>query len=287
MRLYLRKPGLPRIPLPGPYGGPEFLIAYYAALHGKPVEIGISRTIPRSMNALIASYYASAEFKGLRPSTARVYRNILERFRETYGDHDAAGMKASNVRKLMTEKAATPDAANRLLGILSILMEFAIAAGWRDDNPAIGIKRLKHRGIGFVTWAETDIAAYRNHYALGTRERLVLELALGTAQRRGDLVRLGWRHVINGTVAIRQNKTGAEVTVPIVQELRAAIDLCPRDRLTFIAQADGRPLGAASLGNEFRDWLRKRLGSRINSHFTDCARPLRAASRRLDARHMK
>jgi integrase len=181
----------------------------------------------------------------------------LERFRESYGDYDAAGLKASNVRKLMAEKAATPDAANRLLGMMSILMEHAIAAGWRDDNPAFGVKRLKHSGEGFVTWSESDIVAYRNHYPLGTRERLVLELALGTAQRRGDFVRLGWRHVIKGKIAVKQNKTGAEVTIPIVQELHAALDYCPRDRLTFITQADGRPLGAASLGNEFRDWLRK------------------------------
>jgi integrase len=227
------------------------------SLHGKAMEIGISRTIPRSMNALVAAYYASAAFKGLRPTTARVYRNILERFRESYGDHDAAGMKARHVRELMTEKAATPDAANRLLGMISILMELAIASGWRDDNPAFGVKRLKHRGSGFATWAEADIATYRNHYAIGTRERLVLELAIGTAHRRGDLVRLGWRHVVKGAIALKQNKTGASVTVPIVQELRAATDLCPRDRLTFISQADGRPLGAASLGNEFRDWCRK------------------------------
>jgi hypothetical protein len=121
--LYLRKPGLPRVRLPEPYGGHEFLLAYYAALAGKTLEIGASRTLPRSMNALIAAYYASPDFKSLRPSTARVYRNILERFRETYGDHDAAGMKAAHVRKVMAEKAETPDAANRLLGMLSILME--------------------------------------------------------------------------------------------------------------------------------------------------------------------
>lgn len=36
--LYLRKPGLPRVVLPGPYVGPEFLVAYYAALAGEPVE---------------------------------------------------------------------------------------------------------------------------------------------------------------------------------------------------------------------------------------------------------
>jgi integrase len=158
-RLYLRKPGLPAVRLPAPEGSPEFEGVYFAAVSRNLPEIGISRTRPRSMNALIVAYYG---------------------------------------------------AAKRLLGMLSILMELAIAQGWRDDNPAIGIKRLKHHGTGFATWAEADIATYRNSYPLGTRERLVLELALGTAQRRGDLVRLGWRHVINGAIAVKQNKTGVE-----------------------------------------------------------------------------
>jgi integrase len=257
VRLYMRKPGFDRVALPGPYGGQEFLVAYYAALHGKPVEIGASRTLSYSMSALIVAYYASADFKALRPTSAKLYRQILERFRGTYGDHDATGMKAAHVRKLLAERAATPDAANRLLGLISILMELAIASGWREDNPAFGVKRLKHRVTAFATWAETDIEAYRNHYPLGTRERLVLELAICTAQRRGDLVRLGWRHVINGAISLKQSKTGEAVTVKIIQELRAALDLCPKDRLTFISQADGRPLGAASLGAEFREWLRK------------------------------
>jgi integrase len=212
----------------------------------------------------------------LRPSTARGYRNILERLREKYGDHDAAGMKPGNVRKLM-EKAATPVIANRLLSLISILMEYAIKAEWRDDNLAAGVKRLKHRTAGFATWDETDIAAYRAHYPLGSRERLVLELALGTAHRRGDLVRLGWRHVIKGKIAIKQSKTGATPSVPIVRELYVALDLCPRDRLTFIAQADGRPLLAESLGAEFREWLRKAgLPDRLSLHGL-----CRAAARRL------
>jgi integrase len=164
-----------------------------------------------------------------------------------------------------------------VLGLLSILMEHAIAAGWREDNPTFGVKRLRHRQAGFATWAESDIASFRDHYPLGTRERLVLELALGTAQRRGDLVRLGWRHVVKGAIVVKQNKTGVTVTVPIVGELYAALDLCPRDRLTFIAQADGRPLGAPSLGNEFRDWLRRaRLPDQLSLHGLR-----KAAARRL------
>jgi integrase len=239
------------------------------------------------MNALIVAYYASADFKSLRPSTARVYRNILERFRKDYGDHDAAGMKAHNVRDLMAKKAAMPGAANRLLGLLSILMEHAIAAGWREDNPAFGVKRLRHRQAGFATWAEPDIASFRDHYPLGTRERLVLELALGTAQRRGDLVRLGWRHVVNGAIVVKQNNTGVTVTVPIVGELCAALDLCPRDRLTFIAATGGRPLGAASLGNEFRDWLRTGPGFLTTYPFMGCARRRPAGWPRLAARRTR
>ena len=80
-------------------------------------------------------------------------------------------------------------------------------------------------------------------------------------------MRLGWRHVVKDKISIKQNKTGAEVTIPIFQELRAALDLCPRDRLTFIAQANGSPLGAASLGNEFREWMRKAgLPERLSLH---------------------
>jgi integrase len=255
-RIYFRRPGFPPVSLPGPYGSPEFLVAYHAAMAGSPVEIGASRTIPRSMNSLIAMYYSSADFKNLRPTTARVYRNILERFREEHGDKSVATMKSRNVRDLMAAKVATPDTANRLLGLISILMETAITAGWIEANPTVGVKRLKHRSTGFATWAEPDIAAYRAYYPLGSRERLVLELALGTGQRRGDLVRLGWRHVTNAAIEIKQSKTGASVTVPIVWELQAALDFCPRDRLTFIAGAGGRPLGAESLGAEFRGWVR-------------------------------
>ena len=75
-------------------------------------------------------------------------------------------------------------------------------------NPALGIKRLKHHGKGSVRWPESEITAYRNFYSLGTRERLVFELAIGTAHRRGDLVRLGWRHIVNGAISVKQNKTG-------------------------------------------------------------------------------
>jgi hypothetical protein len=73
LRFYFRKPGYPSVPLPGLYGSVEFIAAYQAAIAAIPPPIGAARTIAGSINAVIVSYYQSAEFKGLRATTARVY----------------------------------------------------------------------------------------------------------------------------------------------------------------------------------------------------------------------
>lgn len=253
LRFYFRKPGFPRVPLPGPYGSPDFLAAYQRAAEGLPEIIGAKRTVPGSMNALIVSYYESNAFKSLKPLTARTYRNILERFRNEHGAKSVAGMLPRHVRAILAAKSATPDAANRLLGMISILMDHAVTLEMRPDNPCVGIKRMRHKSDGHATWSEADIATFRAHWPKGSRERLAFELALGTGQRRGDLVGMGWQHVTGDTIHVRQNKTGASVSIPIVRELREVLDAIPRDRLTFLATATGAPFTAAGLGNAFRD----------------------------------
>jgi len=277
LRFYFRKTGLPRVALPGPYGGPEFLAAYHEATNGKPKELGASRTVAGTINALIVSYYGSPAFTTLRPTTARVYRNILERFREEHGHKSVAGMQARHVREILTEKAGTPDAANRLLGMISLLMDHAVAEELRPDNPTIGVKRLKHKVGGFVTWSEDDIAAFRTHWPLDSRERLAFELAVNTGQRRGDLVRMGWRHISAGALTVKQSKTGAVVAIPIVQELQAVLDALPRDRLTFLATGTGAPFTPAGLGNWFREAVRSaELSDELSLHGLR-----KAAARRL------
>jgi hypothetical protein len=71
---------------------------------------------------VVASYYRSAGFRNLRSSTVRVYQNIIERVRERDGDKIAAYMEPRHVRALMSEKAETPDAAKRLMGIIPTVM---------------------------------------------------------------------------------------------------------------------------------------------------------------------
>ena len=135
----------------------------------------------------------------LRASTAAVYRNIIEAFRAEHGHKSVKGMEPRHVHALIESKASA-HTRKRLLNLISILMQHAVDLGWRDDNPARDVKVRVPQTDGHATWSEDQIAAYRVHYALGTRERLVFELALNTGQRRGDLVRMGWQHVASNEI---------------------------------------------------------------------------------------
>jgi integrase len=131
---------------------------------------------------------------------------------------------------------------------------FALSDGLIDVDPTIGVRldRIKDTG-GFKTWSETDIAVYRRHHKLGTRGRLALELLYGTMQRRGDVIRLGRQHIQHGILSLRQQKTGAQVDIPVLPELEAAIDAMPKaEHLTFLVTEFGKPFTPEGFGNWFR-----------------------------------
>jgi hypothetical protein len=134
-----------------------------------------------------ARHYRSAEWAGLASSTQVTYRGILERFRAEYGDKPVPLLQREHVRSILAKKAATPQAANNLRKLIRLLMRFAVAEGWRRDDPTVDVKAIKVRSDGFHTWTENDIAAFKKRWPVGTKQRVAMELALHTGQRRSDL----------------------------------------------------------------------------------------------------
>lgn len=256
MRHYFRRPGHNRVPLPGLPGSAEFMAAYQAALQNAPAPVAQARAKPGTINALTVAWYASAEFRQLSAITQATYRNIVERFRAEHGDKPFAALQTQHVRKFVAGKAATPAAANRLLSLLRLLMRFAVETGMRRDDPTAGVRRVKVRTEGFHAWTEEEIAAFEAKWPLGTRERLALALLLYTGQRRGDVVRMGRQHVRNGAMEVRQGKTGARLSIPLHAALRAALDACPSDHLTFLVTQQGKPFTPAGFSNWFTDRAR-------------------------------
>jgi integrase len=300
-RFYFRRLGFRQVPLPGLPWSPEFMEGYQRALDARPQPIGSDRVIPRSIRALAIAYYDSAAFKALKPITKGVYRNIIERFcrdadknGQPYGDKSAVTMKAHNVEQLMEMRADQPDSANGLRKVLREMMKVAVKLEWRDNDPTLGIKKIKPKKQGgFHRWTDAEVAQFEQRHAVGSKARLAMALGLYTGQARQDAILMGEQHItreydpeqdrdveiLNWVRKKTEDKTGLELAIPVHPELRRIIDATPSKHLTFIVTELGAPFTAAGFGN----WFRERCNETGLAHCSFHGLRKAAATRLIDA----
>jgi integrase len=255
-RFYFRRPGFRRVPLPSLPWSPEFMAAYEIAMGGESaprVEIGSGRTKPGSINALVIVYYNSAEWNALAPETQKTRRRIIESFRIQHGDKRAAFLQREHILKMLAA-IDKPSARRHWLKAIRGLLRSAIPS-MRKDDPTEGIAGIKlPKTKGHHTWTDDEIAQYRAYWPLGTQQRLVMEFALETESRRGEVVRLGPQHAKNGRIRIQRTHGSKDVDIPMSPELQAACDAMPKSHLTYIVTAYGKPRSKYGLGNDFAKW---------------------------------
>jgi integrase len=234
----------------------DFMRQYAGALEGVKAQasnVGIERTKPGSFNALVVSYYRSPEFRGLKASTQTMRRNIIERFRNEHGDKPVARLGRAHIKDIIGAKAHTPEAANNLLKVLRVLLNYAVSLDMIASNPAVSVRRYRSGREGFHAWSEAEIVQFQAKHPIGTPARLALALLLYTAQRRSDVVQMGWQHVEGDAIKVRQQKTDTPLLIPMHPELQKALASVPRTNLTFLLTERGAPFTPAGFGN----WLRK------------------------------
>ena len=215
-RFYYRPPGGKRTPLPGAFASAEFLAGYQKALAGDtPEKRRNAQAATGTIGHLIADYFASPEFLRMSKGTQRAYRHVIDRWvrDDNVGHRPVANMKREHVKAMIARRAATPGAANDLLKKIRLLMNFAIDANLRMDNPATRIKRFK--GGAHHTWTEEEIGRFERRWPVGSKERIAFAFLLYTGQRRSDVVRMSWRDVEDDVIRVVQQKTGAKVWIPI------------------------------------------------------------------------
>jgi integrase len=235
----------------------DFMRQYAAALEreqGERAQVGIAKRSPAgSFSALCVSYYATPEFRDLKDSTQRVRRNILERFRAEHGHRRVKDLQRGHLNSLLGAMHNRPEAANNLLKVLRVVLRHAVEEKWIEHNPALGVKRYRNRNPdGCHTWTESEITQFQETHPINSRAGLAFALALYTGSRKADVVRLGWQHVRGKRIAVRQQKTGAHIDIPIHPELARALEAVPKTNLTFLMTERGAPFSDAGLGNWFR-----------------------------------
>ncbi|WP_291833965.1 tyrosine-type recombinase/integrase [Limimaricola sp.] len=244
-----------RCNLPGPYGGPEFLAAYEAALEG--ARAPRSTAEPDTVAWLIEQYLGSLKFANLSPSRKRSIRGELDWLRETAGKYHFARLEVRHVEALMAKKAG-PTAANTVKKNMSMLFNFAAKKlGYIGPNPAKFAERMKVNPDGYHTWTDAEVDRFLARHGAGSTARLAVLLALNTGMARQDLCRVGWQHVSAGRIAYKRGKTSVAADLPILPDLAAELALIPSGRLLFLTHGDGKPYKPETLGNWFRDRCRE------------------------------
>jgi integrase len=159
-------------------------------------------------------------------------------------------------------KRETPHQANLMLTTVKRMFDWAMGAGHVEGNPCDGIPyfRTKKRGFdpdadGIPSWSENDIAKFEGYWPLGTPERLLFSVLLFTGLRIGDATVLGRQHVQrDGTIKLRNEKTGTVVYLDILPPLREALAAGPKappGQLGFGTWKRGSNVGKEHLGAEF------------------------------------
>src|SRR5262249_15900202 len=153
-----------------------------------------------SVSAALAAYFGSHQWGRLSSGTQNYRRAILERFRERYGQWPLRQLNENFLTAYL--ESLKPHAAGNHLTALRGFLDHAE----HDAAPHVKLRKINSDGIH--TWTEEEIAKFEECHAVGTMARLALALALYTAQRRGDISRMGRQHVRNGMLEVRQEKTG-------------------------------------------------------------------------------
>jgi len=240
-----------RVGFSAEYGRAEFWGEYESALASAPRKPAPNHE--GTLAWLIERYRETTAWTYLSAATRRQRENIFTHVLETAGAQPFAKITTSVIMAGRDRRANTPAQARHFLNAMRGLFRWALKVRLVKIDPTAGVDDPpRPQSEGFAPWSEDDIAAYESRWPIGTRQRVWIDVLIYTGLRRGDAVRFGRQHVRNGVGTIKTEKTGTEVTLPILPVLDATLKAGPCGDLTFIAGENGRPLTKESFGNLFR-----------------------------------
>jgi integrase len=284
-RVRFRKDGFSTY-LTGTPWSEEFMRHYAAALDGvkaQPTNVGASRTVAGTVDALIVSYLdpgSTSPFKTGAQETQRTRRNILENFRKEYGalplyrisgDKRVMLLTREHMQRIVNSKAGTPFAQRNFLNTVRSMFQWAMKEGRIPDDPTLGVTREKVKTTGYRTWSEAEIERFEGSHPIGTKARLAFALLLYTGQRRGDVVKLGRQHIQGEVLTVDQGKTGggeeAHLEIPVHPKLREIIEATPTVGVkTFLVTHFGKPYTPPGFGNWFRELCNAAGCAEVSAH---------------------
>jgi integrase len=213
---------------------------------------------PGTMPWLVKLYRADERYTSLRPKTQAGYDQcigVIEAWSGRAGHPPLATISRKACRTFYRSMSRTPAQAAAVLRVLRILLGFAVDEGEIDRNPAEKM-RIKGRPPRDQVWTPEQVEAFvAAACAMGRPSvGLAARLGEGLGQREGDILRLGWTAYNGAVFRLRQSKRSKLIDVPVIAELRLALDQAPRTAATIVvSETTGRPYTIDNFSHLFRE----------------------------------
>lgn len=219
---------------------------------------------PGTVDALITAYKKSRHYLELADRTKRDYGHYLDAISVWAGDIQAASITAKSVQDLYeANRDKSPRKAMYLIQVLRLLFSYGERVSFipKNTNPATR-PGLSYKSAKGTIWTPEQVAHFvatadaMNYYSIGTA--VMLDEWLG--QRKGDIVTIPMNVYRDGALHLAQNKTSAEVVLPVdmVPALKARLEeQAKRNRrhkvpgTTLIQQLDGGAYSADGFSSAF------------------------------------
>jgi integrase len=243
-----------KLPAPGTEG---FATAYDALLARIKTNLRVE-FMPGSLAWTIEKFLVSPLYDERAETTRRNYRRVLDQLRREWGSGFLRDLQPRHVRTIRNEIAKTSStAADMAMSLISALWEFATEQlGIElDADPTHGVKRVHKVEHEHEPWPLELIERFLREARPSLR--WAVKLALYTGQRRSDLVKMKWSQFDGEYIEVRQQKTGAMLSIPCHKALRAELETMPRIAETILVGERGAPLIGDSLSVMVRRQLRE------------------------------
>ena len=204
----------------------------------------------------VEKYQASKQFEKLSEATRRLYRTYQRRFVEALPTAPAGEVESSDIVALFEKMAATPGAANMMLASVGALYKWGRSSTVRlvTNRPTDDIDP---NDIGeHSPWPRELLEEALN--AEDDTIRLAVHLLYYTAQRIGDVVKMRWTAIEDGSLSVHQQKTRKDLRIAIHPELARELAGRSRDLRPILLNSDGEPFLTARLRHAIQKWASDR-----------------------------
>lgn len=216
----------------------------------------------RNIATLIDAWQKSEAYRATKSRTQEGYSWLATKI-EAWAEaapraSDPVAMLRGDVETFLRRYDNRPSLKWHMRKVLRLVMDQAVALGWRQDNPVDGV-RVKQPTGQVTIWEQADVEAYvAAADAAGQRwlgALILTEWEIGQRLTDAILFRRGAEYeAAEGMFRFRQSKTLAYVTIPVSDRLRASLAASAVDGSPYLFHdgATGRPFpDVGRLGHVF------------------------------------